>query len=173
MSLNGIQLTILIRFKCFPRPIFRATEVNEDTLRLRAPRFLPADGLVRPYNGKEAEGNKLLIEMNKGKYASTDIYVFHQPIIERKEILLLTDKRLAYIIHNDIFGGWQIEWSYTWQELQHPPRVVTKGISIPTGEIRKKKLFGSSESTKTILIGDPILKEQLCLKIESLRGSNA
>lgn len=38
----------------------RAAEVGEDVTRLRSPRFLHSDGIVRPYNKREAEGNKLL-----------------------------------------------------------------------------------------------------------------
>ncbi|CAG9772493.1 unnamed protein product [Ceutorhynchus assimilis] len=147
----------------------RVTEVGEDTLRLRPPRFLPADGLVRPYNSMEAEGHKLLREANKGKYATTDIYVYHKVVIEKKEILLLTDKRMAYVEHNDLFGGWQIHWSYTWQELHHPAKVVPKGVQLNTSDGKKKKLFGSNDTTKIILIGDPAAKEELCSKIEQLR----
>ncbi|KAL1509353.1 hypothetical protein ABEB36_004107 [Hypothenemus hampei] len=149
----------------------RVTEVGEDTLRLRPPRFLQADGLVRPYNTIEAEGHKLLIELNKGKFAATDIYVYHRVIIEKKEVVLLTNKRLAYICHNDLFGGWQIDWSYTWQELTHPAKVVPKGVVITLSDQKKKKLFGSSDTTKTILIGDPAVKEELCMKIEQLRSA--
>lgn len=86
----------------------RATDLNVDVNRLRPARFMHSDGLVRAYNKHEAEGNKLLMELEKGKYASTDSYYFHKWIIINKDILLLTDKRLAYIIHNDIFGGWQV-----------------------------------------------------------------
>lgn len=82
--------------------------MSSEVTRIRTSRFCQADGLVRPYNIREAEGNKLLIEMEKGKYGATDIYSFHYEVIEKKEILLLTDKRLAYITHNDIFGGWQV-----------------------------------------------------------------
>ncbi|XP_050293110.1 intermembrane lipid transfer protein Vps13 isoform X2 [Anthonomus grandis grandis] len=149
----------------------RATEVSDnDTARLRPPRFLQADGLVRPYNSMEAEGNKLLVELNKGKYATTDVYVYHRVIIEKRDILLLTDKRMAYITHNDIFGGWQIEWSYTWQELVNPAKVVPKGVLITTND-KKKKLFGSNDNTKIVLIGDPAVKEELCAKIEELRST--
>ncbi|KAF7282566.1 hypothetical protein GWI33_002356 [Rhynchophorus ferrugineus] len=149
----------------------RCAEVSEDTLRLRPPRFIPADGLVRSYNTSEAEGHKLLMELNKGKYAKTDIYVYHRVIVEKKEILLLTDKRLAYIEHNDLFGGWQIDWSYTWQEIPHQTKVVPKGVCITTSDGKKKKLFGSSDSTKIILIGDPQVREDLCSRIESLRSA--
>ncbi|KAJ8953002.1 hypothetical protein NQ318_015363 [Aromia moschata] len=148
----------------------RCAESGEDTLRLRLPRFLQADGLVRPYNKYEADGHRLLSEMAKGKYSPTDVYVSHYYVIPQKEILLLTDKRLAYVSHNDMFGGWQVEWSYTWDEITQPPKVVTKGVMITTGE-KKKKLFGSTDLTKTVLIDNPAVKEEICLKIESLRGA--
>lgn len=38
----------------------RAAEMSEDVIRLRPPRFLHSDGIVRPYCHKDAEGNKLL-----------------------------------------------------------------------------------------------------------------
>lgn len=82
--------------------------MGEEANRLRPPRFLHADNHLRPFNYLEAEGNKLLTDLEKGKYASTDIYAYHFNIIQKKEILLLTDKRLVYITHNDIFGGWQV-----------------------------------------------------------------
>ncbi|KAH1006005.1 hypothetical protein HUJ04_006891 [Dendroctonus ponderosae] len=148
----------------------RVTEFGEDTVRLRPPRFLQADGLVRPYNSLEAEGHKLLMELSKGKYATTDIYVYHRVMIGNKEILLLTDQRIAYVEHNDVFGGWQIDWSYTWQDLKHPAKVVPKGVVITT-DGKKKSMFGSSSTVKTILIGDAAVKEELCRKIEELRGA--
>lgn len=86
----------------------RAAEIGDDVTRLRPPRHFHNDGLIRCYNLQEAEGNKLLMELEKGKYASTDSYAYHKWIIARKDILLLTDKRLAYIVHNDIFGNWQV-----------------------------------------------------------------
>ncbi|RZB70333.1 DUF1162 domain containing protein [Asbolus verrucosus] len=150
----------------------RVAEFTEDTNRLRPPRFLQGDGLVRPYNSNEAYGHKLLMDLEKGKYATTDIYVSHYVVIEKRDILLLTDKRLAFITHNDIFGGWQVDWAYTWHEIKQPARVVPKGVAITTSDSRKKKLnlFGSSDSGKIILIPDPEKREEICAKIESLRG---
>lgn len=82
--------------------------MGEEVNRLRPPRFFHADGYIRPYNHHEAEGNKLLNELEKGKFATTDIYSCHYNIVGKKEILLFTDKRIAYITHNDIFGHWQV-----------------------------------------------------------------
>lgn len=63
-----------------------------------------------------------------------------------------------------------MEWSYTWEEIIKPPQVVPKGVVISTSE-KKKKLFGSSDMTKTILIDNPKIKEEICFKIESHRGT--
>lgn len=87
---------------------FRATETSEETLRLRPPRFLNRDGVVRPYNKNDAIGNNLLNKMEKGKYATTDGYIAHFDIVDKKERLLLTDKRVAYVTRNATFGGWQV-----------------------------------------------------------------
>lgn len=148
----------------------RAAEGNEDTLRLRAPRFLHSDGLVRPYNQHEAHGNRYLNHISKGKYAKTDTYVAHYIIIPEKEVLILTDRRVAYITHNDIFGGWQIDWSYTWEEVTTPAKVTPKGVLISTLE-KKKKLFSSNSNSKMILIPSPHTREEICEKIESLRSA--
>lgn len=45
-------------------------------------------------------------ELEKGKYANTDIYFYH--IYINKDVLLLTDKRIAYLEHSDLFGGWKV-----------------------------------------------------------------
>lgn len=131
-----------------------------------------ADRHLRPYNRLEAEGNRLLKELEKGKYATTDVYCYHHMIVEKKEILLLTDKRIAYIMHNDIFGGWQIEWSFTWQELPTPAKIVPKGVLITVASQKRRGLFGGSDTGRTILIGDPDVKELIVEEIESLRGKS-
>jgi hypothetical protein len=48
--------------------------------------------------------------LEKGRYATTDVYVYHVAIApgSSRGTLILTDKRVMYIEHNDIFGGWQV-----------------------------------------------------------------
>ncbi|XP_069674534.1 intermembrane lipid transfer protein Vps13 isoform X2 [Periplaneta americana] len=149
----------------------RATEMSDEVTRLRPPRFFQQDGLVRPYVRMEADGNKLLQELDKGRYATTDIYVHHMSIAPgSRDTLMLTDKRVMYIVHNDIFGGWQVDWDYTWDSLSAPPRIVEKGIFISTGEHKKKVLglFGHGESGKVILIQGQEQKEWLVNKMMEL-----
>ncbi|XP_024872139.1 vacuolar protein sorting-associated protein 13 isoform X2 [Temnothorax curvispinosus] len=148
--------------------IRRATELGEEAKRVRSPRFLQPDSLVRPYIKDEAEGNKILKDVEKGKYAHTDVYVYH--VFINKDVLLLTDKRLAYLEHSDLFGGWRVDWSYTWNEFSDPARIVEKGVQIFTKDATKRKklggLFGSADQSKILLITDHNIKQLLCGKIQ-------
>ncbi|KAI4501433.1 hypothetical protein M0802_003310 [Mischocyttarus mexicanus] len=146
----------------------RAAELSEEAKRVRPPRFLQPDSLVRPYIRDEAEGNKILAELEKGKYANTDIYFYHMYI--NKDVLLLTDKRIAYLEHSDLFGGWKVDWTHTWQEFGELPKIVDRGVQICIKDYSKRKklgnLFGSPEQSKIILVPDSSLKQLLHIKIK-------
>jgi hypothetical protein len=51
--------------------------------------LLIQDGVVRYYNLKEATGNRLLTNLEKGRYAETDVYVAHEDINAEKSSVLL------------------------------------------------------------------------------------
>ncbi|XP_026827312.1 vacuolar protein sorting-associated protein 13 isoform X2 [Ooceraea biroi] len=146
----------------------RATELNEEVKRVRSPRFLQPDSLVRPYIKNEADGNKILMELEKGKYANTDVYFYHMYL--HKDVLLLTDKRLSYVEHSDLFGGWRVEWTHTWSEFSGSPKIVEKGVQIFIKDASRKKklggLFGNADQSKILLIADHNIKELLCSKIQ-------
>ncbi|XP_068984481.1 intermembrane lipid transfer protein Vps13 isoform X1 [Bombus flavifrons] len=145
----------------------RATELNEEVKKVRPSRFLQLDCLVRPYVRDEAEGHKILCELEKGKYANTDIYFYHMYI--NKDVLLLTDKRIAYLEHSDLFGGWRVHWTHAWQEMSEQPKIVDKGVQIFIKDSSKKKklgLFGSTDQSKIILIPDYNIRQLLCNKMQ-------
>lgn len=48
-------------------------------------------------------------EIEKGKYANSDSFAHYEVIIEKRDVLLLSDHRLMYCVKNDIFGGWQVK----------------------------------------------------------------
>ncbi|CAG9865247.1 unnamed protein product [Phyllotreta striolata] len=146
----------------------RAAEGQNEAVRLRAPRFIQTDGLLKPYNRTEAIGNKYLHSLSKGRYAKTDVYVAHYDIVEDKEVLMLTNQRIAYITHSDMFGHWQTDWQFTWDEITAPAKVNPKGVLIQFTE-RKKKVFSSGEFAKVLLIPNPKVREEICQRIESLR----
>ncbi|XP_011301984.1 vacuolar protein sorting-associated protein 13C isoform X2 [Fopius arisanus] len=144
----------------------RCAELTEEVRRTRPPRYLQPDSPVRPYVKEEAEGHKMLLELEKGKYANTDVYFFHVNV--QKDVLLLTDKRIAYLEHNDLFGGWKVDWSYTWQEINQKAKIVDKGVQIFVKDTKKKKLglFGGNDTSKLVIIGNHYVKQLLCTRID-------
>ena len=91
---------------------------------MRPPRFFHADGVVRYYNFKEAEGAQYLRELEKGKYKD-DTYITHEKITaaDRKSVLLLSNKQIFFIVYNQMMGNWSIEWDYSLPDITGPPAV--------------------------------------------------
>ncbi|XP_065079310.1 intermembrane lipid transfer protein Vps13 isoform X3 [Ochlerotatus camptorhynchus] len=133
----------------------RATELSDEAIRLRPPRFLHKDGIVRSYNKKEAEGNKLLKDIDKGKFTATDTFAYYETVIENRDVVVLTDCRIIYATKSDLFGGWQCEWSHRWTEILSVS-MLNDGIEIilrnKDGKSALKKMFSSSANQKKVLL---------------------
>lgn len=68
---------------------------------------------MRPYSRREAEGSKLLREIDKGKFAVSDTFVQMEEVLdpkdhEARQVLLLTNHRVLLGTWNGLFGGWQV-----------------------------------------------------------------
>ncbi|XP_071444778.1 intermembrane lipid transfer protein Vps13 isoform X2 [Hetaerina americana] len=143
-----------------------AAEVSEQVARLRLPRFLIPGSQVRPFAAQEAEGDRLLKELERGKFSSTDTYVFHARL--GQAVVLLTDQRVLMLHHNDVFGHWQLDWGHTWSEMGDPPHLVDGGIAIATPRRKVLGLFGGGEHGRLLSIRDDRLKNVLLTKMEEL-----
>ncbi|CAN7983358.1 unnamed protein product [Ixodes hexagonus] len=145
----------------------RATDVVDEVRPVRPARFIRPDGIVRPYNHMEAQGHSLLQDVDKGKFTETDAYVAHLNVCEEgRNVVLVTNRRLMFIMRGDVFGQWNTEWSYSWDEVKEPPTLTDKGIKILLKEPKKKALFGTKETGKIIHIKDPAQAKHLAQKIE-------
>ncbi|XP_054711435.1 intermembrane lipid transfer protein Vps13-like [Uloborus diversus] len=148
----------------------RVTQVSDEVKRLRVPRFVQPDGIIRPYVKREAEGNKLLLEVEKGKYSNTDVYLAHVPVSDEKLFLLVTNNRVMYIEKGEIFGQWNTVWEYRFEEIKEPPAVTDKGLRIMLKEPQKKGIFSKSVAGKLVHIVDPVTCKWIADKItEALR----
>ncbi|CAL1529957.1 unnamed protein product [Lymnaea stagnalis] len=146
--------------------IRRITDFSEEIHRLRPPRRFNKDGIVRPYIQEEAEGYNLLLETDKGKYVESDEYVTHVKTREDgKLVFIITDKRIMLAKRGEIFGSWDTEWMYTYQELKGTPKLSPKGIEILLKEREKKKLFGSNVNKKDLHISDTKIAQAMLSKI--------
>ncbi|GFT91712.1 vacuolar protein sorting-associated protein 13 [Nephila pilipes] len=143
----------------------RVTQVSDEVKRLRVPRFIRPDGIVRPYVKREAEGNKLLQEVEKGKYSNTDIYLVHVAVGDDKLFLLVTNNRVMYIEKGEIFGQWNTVWEYRFEELKEPPQATEKGLRIMLQTPHRKGIFSKSVAGKLVHITDPEVCKWIADKI--------
>ncbi|XP_075971796.1 vacuolar protein sorting 13C isoform X2 [Anticarsia gemmatalis] len=146
----------------------RAADMSEEVTKRRPARYMPPDAGVRPYSRLHAEGYKMLSELEKGKYVSTDTYQAHVWVIAAKEVVMCTDKRILYIEKNNVFGGWQIVWTYLWTELPEVPTAVNKGVYIPTMKKKVLGMFPTSGSGKVIFLYDESQKKYLLAQCQRL-----
>ncbi|KAI8503100.1 Vacuolar protein [Branchiostoma belcheri] len=119
------------------------------------PRLIYEDGIIRPYAMREAWGNQVLQDVAKGKYAATDTYHYHAVLsTDAKEVFLITNQRVVYCSKGDIFGHWDSDWAYRFDEFREPPSLVEKGIKILAKEGRqlvKKPAFLKSPTAGKII----------------------
>ncbi|EDW71988.1 uncharacterized protein Dwil_GK10679 [Drosophila willistoni] len=149
----------------------RATEAHDEVKRMRAPRFQHYDYVLRPYCNIEAMGNKMLKELDKGKYSSTDNFIHCEEIIQKSEYLLVTNHRLLYIQRNEMFGIWTSLWTYLWEEIKKV-EATNRGVKITVPQEGKKMLglFSTKESPcKLVLLPDERKRNTLVEIIESHR----
>ncbi|XP_053604237.1 intermembrane lipid transfer protein Vps13 isoform X1 [Plodia interpunctella] len=146
----------------------RAADLSEEVTKRRAPRYLPPDSGIRPYSRLHAEGYKMLSELEKGKFLTTDMYEAHVWVIPAKEVVMCTDKRLMYLEKNNVFGGWQIVWGYLWTEIPDVPTAANKGVYVPTAKKKVLGMFSSAGSGKVIFVYDEQQKKYLVAQCERL-----
>ena len=103
----------------------RVTETQEEVVRKRSPRFLHSDGVVRNYNKRHADGCKYLRELEKGKYADSDLYVTHQLIdkSDRPSVLLVSNRRILFMSYQSVLGNWTTDWEYLYADITGPPAI--------------------------------------------------
>ncbi|TRY69082.1 hypothetical protein TCAL_09656 [Tigriopus californicus] len=160
----------------------RCTDVGDELSRVRPARFIQLDGVVRNYNLKEATGNKILMELDKGRYAASDHYIAHEEIVSRTPTaFLVTTNRVLYVYYNQMMGHWVTEWFFDLNTIDGPPPMEEESghwclVIKPKNEERKKflgGLFGGDRSGKKVFLSTRETVKNMARTIEALRrGQN-
>ncbi|XP_055373962.1 intermembrane lipid transfer protein Vps13 [Condylostylus longicornis] len=141
----------------------RCTETLEEVQRVRPPRFIHPDNVLKPYAYYEAHGNKMLKEIDKGKYAHTDEFKHCEEVQKSGELVIVTNHRVMYATKNDLFGTWSIQWTYRWPEIFSIKSTENSVIVVIKGNT-KKGLFTSSEPIQKLI--EPKHKARIALLTE-------
>ncbi|CAF1138697.1 unnamed protein product [Adineta steineri] len=139
--------------------IKRTAQQEEVVRRVRYPRHVGRDGLVRPYISHEAMGFFILNKLEDGKYAKIDTYVAHITCSDNPPSwLLATSKRLLFITEISFLGLYEIDWRIEYEDLKEEPvvkpnlnqiQILTKE-SKKTGTLRSTRSFGKMVKYRNI-----------------------
>ncbi|KAK7014808.1 hypothetical protein SK128_024379 [Halocaridina rubra] len=138
--------------------VMRVTDAGDEVIQRRPPRFIASDGIIRPFVSRFANGAKLLQEIEKGRYAETDVYVAHTYMSGSKSVLITTDKRIMLTTRNDIMGHIKVDWVHIYEELSEPPVLTPKGLRLWIKQEKKRMLgvFGGGDNSKIIHLNDSV-----------------
>ncbi|XP_036331860.1 vacuolar protein sorting-associated protein 13 [Rhagoletis pomonella] len=147
----------------------RAAEGQNEVSRLRAPRYVHQDNVIRPYCRAEAEGNRVFKEIEKGKYAGTDVFIHCEEVVPKHEFLVVSNHRVIHATKNDLFGTYSVQWKYRYENIDaFTP--TDKGLEIRLKKQNKKVMgmFSTNEVVrKQIFIKDPKRRDRLIEILES------
>lgn len=158
--------------------IQKLADMSEDVKRMRPARWIDeGTGILTPYKLKRAQGNALLFEVEKGKYAENAKYVDHVPIDKnKKSFLMLTTKTIFEIHIGDLFGQWNSAWKFDYTEIVEEPHLTKDGIKLVGA--KTKKMFGSKSHTRVVTFSnqayaDHILKQMKLDWSSAQKGKSA
>ncbi len=100
--------------------VFDGSELD----RVRLARFVPADGIVRPYSQREALGQYWLKQADDGKYFD-EVYIGHLELPQEDMVVMITYARILLIRTRKL----TTEWDAALRDIQNIAKERT-GISI-------------------------------------------
>ncbi|CAF1265249.1 unnamed protein product [Rotaria sordida] len=139
--------------------IKRTAQQEETVRRVRYPRHVGSDGVVRPYIPHEAMGFYILNRLEDGSYAKSDTYVAHITCSDSPlSWLVATSKHLLFVTEVSFLGMYELDWGIPYEELKEEPiiKINTNQIQIlikepkATGTIRSHQSYGKLVKFKTL-----------------------
>lgn len=95
--------------------IKKAVDVTKEAKKQRPARFFREDGIIEPYNLHEATGNEILMSLDDGLYAETDLYIAHYFIRKsvknvEEQLFLITDLQLFALRKSEKSSYYKVVW---------------------------------------------------------------
>ncbi|XP_069759027.1 intermembrane lipid transfer protein VPS13C isoform X1 [Narcine bancroftii] len=122
--------------------IKKVAESTEDVSKLRPPRYIHEDGIIRPYNRRESDGYQLFERVEIQKFEGEN-YCYHCPLYGKKRTNLLITNRRVICISNEILCHLGNDWNYTYEEFIQPPTLDRNVLSF---YIKDQSLIGFTNS---------------------------
>ncbi|XP_077329347.1 intermembrane lipid transfer protein VPS13C isoform X3 [Lithobates pipiens] len=156
--------------------IQRVAESTEDVTPLRPPRFIHEDGIIRPYNQREAQGLNLF-ENSNFKKLDGEIYRFSCPLDKnRKANVVVTNRRIMSVKEMEILGHRSIDWAYSFEEFVCPPKVEENALTLSVKDkgitVFQKKENRGQEVQKRIMLQDSATAQEVLKALDEACSSH-
>ncbi|ELK31334.1 Vacuolar protein sorting-associated protein 13C [Myotis davidii] len=151
--------------------IQRAAESTEEVSRLRPPRLIHEDGIIRPYDRQESEGYDLY--ENHVKKLEGEMYRYHCAISgSKRTVLMITNRRVVCIKEVEILGLMCIDWQCLFEDFVFPPSVNGNllNISVKDQSMFHKKDSANQSCLRKIYLLDTTTAERACHAIEDAQS---
>ncbi|XP_066130845.1 intermembrane lipid transfer protein VPS13C isoform X1 [Saccopteryx bilineata] len=151
--------------------IQRAAESTEEVSRLRPPRLIHEDGVIRPYDRQESEGYDLF--ENHIKKMEGETYRYHCAVSGcKRTTLMITNRRVLCIKEVEILGLMSTDWQYPFEDFVFPPSVSGNLLNI---SVKEQGLFHKKDSAnqaylRKICLQDTTIAERACHAIEDAQS---
>ncbi|XP_062927043.1 intermembrane lipid transfer protein VPS13C isoform X1 [Mobula hypostoma] len=109
--------------------IKKVAESTEDVSKLRPPRYIREDGIIRPYNRRESEGCHLFERLEIAKL-NGERYRSHCLLYGKKRTNLLITNRRVICASDEILCHLGCDWNYVFDEFIQPPTLEGNVLSL-------------------------------------------
>nr|XP_060611950.1 intermembrane lipid transfer protein VPS13C [Anolis sagrei ordinatus] len=153
--------------------IQRVAESTEEVSKLRPPRLICEDGIIRPYDRAEAEGYDLFENSHIKKLAG-ESFCFHCTAPGgRKANVVVTNRRVMLIKEVEILGHITTDWDYSYEDFTRPPAVTNNVLHVYVKDqgLFQKRESSRQESVKNIKFADAASAKRVCQAIDEAQAS--
>ena len=129
--------------------IRNTTTMDQEGLeRVRLTRFIPRDGIIRPYNAREALGQFWLKMLDSGRYSKEE-YIAHLELPKENVVVILTFDRIMLIKTKKLTS----EWDVPLDEIQKISKEKSGIGLVLRGDISGPFIPVTEESDRSFLYG--------------------
>ncbi|XP_041074256.1 vacuolar protein sorting-associated protein 13C-like [Polyodon spathula] len=153
--------------------IQRVAESTEEVSKIRPPRLIREDGIVRPFNQGDAEGYDLF-QRSEIKKLEGELFREHCKVPgSRKTSLVVTNRRVMCLKEIDFVDHINKDWECLFENFTRPPSLQGNTLNIYTKDqgIKMFQNKDSQDSVREVPLQDPDIARKMCSAIDEAKTS--
>ncbi|MGH0128136.1 UNVERIFIED_CONTAM: hypothetical protein FKN15_033577 [Acipenser sinensis] len=153
--------------------IQRVAESTEEVSKVRPPRLIREDGIIRPFNQGDAEGYDLF-QRSEIKKLEGELFREHCKVLgSRKTSLVVTNRRVMCLKEIDFVDHINKDWECLFENFTRPPSLQGSSLNIYTKDqgIKMFQNKDSQDSMREVPLQNPDIARKMCSAIDEAKTS--